>query len=174
MKKQRTNEQFEKDSQLLIEIITKYLEVDIKDNKRKREVVDGRGIYAKILHDKGYSYPMIARSIGKDHSTMIHHVKNVNTLMFIIDDLNIKYTLCRDEFFALSKVTSTDSKFEMYKDEIMHLKKRLEYIEFKERELSNLDLKYKRLQNIIKFIDENTESGEEEKVKCKIYAVFKS
>lgn len=174
MKKQRTNEQFEKDSKLLKEIITKYLEVDITENKRKRDIVDGRGIYAKILHDKGYSYPMIARSIGKDHSTMIHHVKNVNTLMFIIDDLNIKYTLCRDEFFALSKVTSNDSRFEMYKDEIMHLRKRLEYIEYKEKELSNLDLKYKRLQNIIKFIDENTESGEEEKVKCKIYAVFKS
>ena len=174
MKKQRTNEQFEKDSKLLKEIVTKYLEVDITENIRKRDIVDARAVYAKILHDKGYSYPMIGKSLGRDHSTVIHHVRNLNNLMFIIEDLNTKYTLCRDEFFAMSKVTSTDSRFEMYKDEIMHLKKRLEYIEYKEKELSNLDLKYKRLQNIIKFIDENTESGEEEKVKCKIYAVFKS
>ena len=174
MIKEFVGAQFQKDADLLKEIITNLLDVDITERKRKREVVDARGIYSKILHDKGYSFPMIGRSIGKDHSTIVHHFQKTNSFILIDDDVNAKYIMCRDEFFERSSVNTVDNRFEMYKNEIMHLKKRLQYIEFKEKELAEVDLKYKRLNNIINFIDANTGEGDEDRVKCKIIAVFKS
>lgn len=166
---------FEKDSKLMKDIVGRFLEVDIMEDSRKRGIVDARTIYTKVLHDKGYSYPMIAGSLNKDHSTLVHHIQVFNDIVNIMDDLRLKYTMCRDEFFQLSKVrfSDDDSRFEQYKDEILHLKKRLEYIEFKERELSILEFKYKRLHNIINFIDEQTKDGEEDKIKCKIFAALK-
>jgi hypothetical protein len=68
-------------SDRLKSIIYTLYEIDIRSNIRKREIVDMRKIYSKILLDTGMSLTDIGRTIGKDHSTIIHYKKGTPYLM---------------------------------------------------------------------------------------------
>lgn len=49
----------------------------LKSPKRTRVYVHARAVVFKILHERGWSYPRMARAVGrKDHSTAIHSVDN--------------------------------------------------------------------------------------------------
>ena len=49
----------------------------ITGKHRNGPVVDARRVVAKILRERGWSYPMIGRAIGgRDHSTIINLLKN--------------------------------------------------------------------------------------------------
>ena len=64
----------------LIELINQTLGVDIKKETRIREYVYARFIYAKIMRDKGFSLSYIGNTINKDHSTIIHALKQFELL----------------------------------------------------------------------------------------------
>lgn len=51
---------------------------NLKARSRIREVCEIRYIYFKLAHLMGYSWCSIARSIGLDHSTVIHGVQTLN------------------------------------------------------------------------------------------------
>jgi hypothetical protein len=52
--------------------------VDINQVSRKREIIEARAIYYKILKqiDKKKSLQSIGASVGKDHATVLHSLKN--------------------------------------------------------------------------------------------------
>jgi hypothetical protein len=52
--------------------------VDINQVSRKREIIESRAIYYKILKqiDKKKSLKSIGASVGKDHATVLHSLKN--------------------------------------------------------------------------------------------------
>jgi hypothetical protein len=52
--------------------------VDINEVTRKRETIEARAIYYKILKqiDKKKSLQSIGASVGKDHATVLHSLKN--------------------------------------------------------------------------------------------------
>lgn len=52
--------------------------VDINEVSRKREIIEARAIYYKILKqiDKKKSLQSIGASVGKDHATVLHSLKN--------------------------------------------------------------------------------------------------
>jgi hypothetical protein len=52
--------------------------VDINEVTRKRETIEARAIYYKILKqiDKKKSLKSIGASVGKDHATVLHSLKN--------------------------------------------------------------------------------------------------
>jgi hypothetical protein len=52
--------------------------VDINQISRKREIIEARAIYYKILKqiDKKKSLQSIGASVGKDHATVLHSLKN--------------------------------------------------------------------------------------------------
>ena len=45
----------------LINIVNTHFESDIRNRSRQRNIVDGRGVFFKILYDEGYSKSTLER-----------------------------------------------------------------------------------------------------------------
>lgn len=160
------------DSELLLSIIEKNTQINILERKRSRDIVDARMIYSKILREKGYTFPQIAKSMRKDHSTVIHYIKTFDFLVNTLNDMKHDYQICREEF--LKDSTPLPEKHNQnYVKEIIGIRNRQSELEFKEKMLTSLEVKYNRLKNIIELIDNNTAQGDEHKVFCLINAFFK-
>lgn len=57
-------------------------ELLILDGGRKREFVDARHLYWKLLHDKrGFTLEKIARLNGRTHPTVLHGINKVNYML---------------------------------------------------------------------------------------------
>lgn len=59
----------------VIKLVAKELDIDaglIQSPGRRGEAVYARSIIIRCARDLGYSYPTIARSLGRDHTTIIH------------------------------------------------------------------------------------------------------
>ncbi|WP_296683353.1 hypothetical protein [Flavobacterium sp.] len=64
------------------EIIRRETGLDITEKCRREEYVELRALYYTVLKEMGYSYCRIARTVGKQHGTVIHglnHYKNINS-----------------------------------------------------------------------------------------------
>jgi hypothetical protein len=77
--------------------------VDLEVKNRKRNVVDARKVYSKILRDNGYSYDLIGETLGKDHATIIHYIKNVEYILSYDKMLIDKYIACKSVFVKTRK-----------------------------------------------------------------------
>lgn len=84
--------------------------VDLEVNNRKREVVDARKVYSKILRDNGYSYELIGKTINKDHATVIHYVKNIEHIIYYDKLLMEKYIACKNIFVKKREFISEQLK----------------------------------------------------------------
>lgn len=62
----------------LKKIIKEITDVDINEVSRKREIIEARAVYYKVLKqiDKKKSLKSIGASVGKDHATVLHSLKN--------------------------------------------------------------------------------------------------
>ena len=87
----------------LKKIVNDVFLVDIDIENRKRDVVDARKVYSKILRDSGYSYELIGKTINKNHATIMHYVKNIEHLMSYDQILRNKYVACKDVFIEKKK-----------------------------------------------------------------------
>ncbi len=59
---------------------------------RVRELVELRNIYCHIARLMGYSFSTIAKSLGKDHTTIIHNVESFRDLLDTDDAFRQKYS----------------------------------------------------------------------------------
>jgi hypothetical protein len=156
----------------LQEIISKRFSVDMNSPTRKRDYVNARLVYSAILRERGCTFESIAKSIDKDHATVIHYIRN-SAFIFKQDKfLNKKFHDCREIFF---KTIDPDTLPEINipnKTEVEELK---EHIEILNQEIKNLVSKlntHKRLSKIINLIEERTHYGKEEIVEKKIREMF--
>lgn len=175
------------DVDILMSIVNMVLVTDISAKNRRRYVVEGRMIYSKILREYGYSLNRIGCSLGKDHTTVIHYTRTIDKLIDTNDEIVGKYIKCR-EMFILEKGSSADliTEYDL-KNEIFRLNNKINVLmadnkslvdeinEFKgtvsmlKKQLTPND---KRLNRIVKFIDENTAVGHEYIVERKIAKMF--
>jgi hypothetical protein len=88
--------------------------VNIDDPTRKRNIVDARIAYSKILKDAGFSYQHIGDSIKKDHSTIIHYVKSVDGLLRYDNVFQKKFLLAKKNFVKENKQLTLNSKEDIY------------------------------------------------------------
>jgi hypothetical protein len=82
----------------LKQIVNNVFLLDLESKNRKREVVDARKVYSKILRNIGYKYDVIGRSINKDHSTIVHYVSDIESIMPYDRDIKDKYIACEIAF----------------------------------------------------------------------------
>ena len=66
---------------------SKYTDIDIKLNSRKREIVEKRVLVSCVLYDMGYSMEEISKVINKDRTTVHHYITNLRP--FIEYKINI-------------------------------------------------------------------------------------
>jgi len=82
---------------ILKNIIQDLLGVDVMHKSRKQHIVDARKIYSNILRNKGWSFFAIGKSLRKDHSTIIHYLKDSQVLVL----MDKKY---KDDFDTITTV----------------------------------------------------------------------
>lgn len=80
----------------LVKLINETFKVDITDVCRKQEYVFGRMIYYRILRDLGYGYQPIGRTLGKDHSTIIHNIRAFDDITTYDKELHKTYEIIKD------------------------------------------------------------------------------
>ncbi len=71
--------------------------IDIQNKTRRRNYVDGRRIYFKILKELNpvRSLNSIGKSLDRikfDHATVLHHLKEINHFLVTEKDLSIKFS----------------------------------------------------------------------------------
>ena len=104
---------YKEEMDVLKQIINDVFLVDINDNSRFRNLVDAKRVYSKILRDMGCSYPSIGSSIGKNHATVMHYIKTIDTILTYDANVRNKYIACKNIF-----VEKKDSVFDELKKDV--------------------------------------------------------
>jgi len=82
-------------------IISSVTGVDIMEATRRRPVVDARAIFYKIYKDmECWSYADIGALFGKDHATVIHGVKAIDSFMVYDKRIKMLYDRCKKLYYG--------------------------------------------------------------------------
>jgi chromosomal replication initiation ATPase DnaA len=88
------NKAIQKEINYLKGVIEKVLDLDISKNCRERDIVDGRIIYSKILRDRGHTLSNIGQPVHKDHTTILHYLKQFDSLYEYDKKFSSNYDIC--------------------------------------------------------------------------------
>jgi hypothetical protein len=90
--------------------------VDINEVTRRRETIEARAIYYKVLKqiDKKKSLKSIGASVGKDHATVLHSLKNYD----MFEQFNPTLKLFRKQIMQRLNYATPDI-LDMTKDELI-------------------------------------------------------
>lgn len=138
----------------LIDIIKNEFGVDIRKRSRRQPYVDGRFIFSKILTDRGYGLSDLGRLMGKHHSTIIHQRDSANDLLETNEQFALKYMRCKNKFLQ----GKTELVIPSDREELLN---QIDALILEKNDLIKQLEKYKRLKNIIEFIDSRTPRGKE-------------
>lgn len=134
------------DMKELKNIVDIIFDVDISNTVRKKDYVEARMVFTKILRDRGATLVSIADFLDKNHCTILNYMCNFDNY-FSEQSLKKKYILCRDAFFQKRPV----DKLYIEKDNI-----------------SAIESKYKRFKNILDLMNDRTPYGKESVLEKKI------
>lgn len=88
-----------KTKQGLVDSISKILDVDITEQTRKRDVITGRMIYYALLRDMNHSWTSIARSVNKNHATIISAYQTFEDLIDYDYELQESLQRVKEDFY---------------------------------------------------------------------------
>lgn len=89
-------------------IINDVLGIDITKNTRHRDYINGRAIYYKILRDGlNMSYASIGMTMGKNHATIMHSLKDFDFYIEYDQNLRKRYASCIDAINANTEKLTT-------------------------------------------------------------------
>lgn len=156
----------------LQKIVEKIFEVKLMKLSRIRELVDARMVYAKILRDRGYTFKVIASSLNKDHTTVVHYMSMVETIFKQDSRLLLKYMQCRDEFLeGRDPIVRRASEKELT-SRILELNNKIDELTLERDNILSIDKKNRRLESIIELIDKRTPQGAEKIIERRINQMF--
>ena len=91
--------------EVLRNLIIKNFNVDPIDKSRVRNIVDCKKIFSLIAYKevKGFSYTPVAKYLGYNHATLIHHVKSAKDLYQYDDRFREMYSQIESQFFIANK-----------------------------------------------------------------------
>ena len=155
----------------LKQIVNYVFDVDIASKNRRREFVNARITFAAVLRSKGFTTTKIGGYIGKDHATIVHYMRNVDWYLKTDADFKKKYEMVMDEFQI-----DHDPVYDMHdaelKKEIFSLRNENKSLRLKNEGLKNeqseTKTRYKRIENLIKIVDERTRMGTEEEIERRL------
>lgn len=159
------NNNYEMD--VLKTVVTDTFKVEIVKKTNKREAVNARKIFSKILSERGYTRSEIGRYLKKDHSTIVHYMNDVDDMIKYTAGMAEKYLICKELFTnSISETTNEENKT------IVGLKVRIDELLLDREKLKEKVDKYKRISQIIDLIDYRTPKGKEYFVYRKINLMF--
>ena len=101
----------------LKKVIQEITGVDINEVSRKREIIEARAVYYKILKqiDKKKSLKSIGASVGKDHATVLHSLNNYD----MFEQFNPTLKLFRKQILQRLNYASPQQILDISKDELI-------------------------------------------------------
>lgn len=162
----------EKDTESLKEIINGVFSVNIMKKSRELKFVDARLVYAKILRDRGYTLKSIGKSIGKDHTTVIHYMSQVDHVLKHDLQLMEKYLICKDSFIKGRDELFQNSNELDLQMTIINLKSHIDELILERSTVLKMDEKYKRLRKIIDIVEKRTPKGDEAFIERQVNNMF--
>tara|TARA_R100001510_G_C7630810_1_gene189695 strand:+ start:390 stop:1043 length:654 start_codon:yes stop_codon:yes gene_type:complete len=168
-------------------IISDEFNVDVNKNSRLREVVEGRKAFAYILRKYNVSTTFIGNQIDKDHSTILHYVRNLEHELAYDSIFSEKLRRSEMRFEKIMKKTEPiesqtdemerDSMLKLYafadeneglKQTIKRLKKKVKSLDAKvlslEGEVTIAKREEERLSPIYEMLKERVKVGKEDRV----------
>jgi chromosomal replication initiation ATPase DnaA len=109
------------ESYKIIKAIEKFSGIQIENNRsRKRNVVEAKLLFSKLMRDEGYTYQHIGDCIGLDHATVLYHCRNYAYVKRASKDL------CELEIKVMDDVGKESQ--ETIEEKIMYHKKQIEHL----------------------------------------------
>lgn len=165
-----------KEFQHLRVLIEAILGINVRDEQsRKQEVVNARMIYANILREQGFGCSIIAKSIRKNHATVLHYFKQYEWYAQTDEQLKNNFKKIRKEYRKdydpIYDMSDTELKKELFSLRTQN-KKLYSAQQFLTSELTEEKNKNKRLRNIFSLIEERTKVGSEDDVLRKLNTFY--
>ena len=161
-----------KEMQQLADIVKSVFNEDVKDKIQRREIVDARMVFSKILRERGYTHASIGRFLKKDHSTIINYMRNIDSLLTQVNGLMAKYIICRDLFLIDKEVLYINKEEKDNKLSIISLNNQIEKLILERENVTRMETKYKRIEDILSIIDKKTPNGKEKFILKKVNLMF--
>jgi hypothetical protein len=156
----------------LKEIVSKVFDTDINIKTRKRNNVEARMMFSKILREDGNTFESIGKAINKDHSTIVYYVNQASVLIKQSIELSDKYLECKNCYIDNLDVVLPQMKYDELKDEVVELKFLVNKLASERNEIIKVQEKYNRIKKIINLVAERTHVGKEEFIERKINQMF--
>jgi hypothetical protein len=163
----------------LKKVIQEITGVDINEVSRKREIIEARAVYYKILKqiDKKKSLKSIGASVGKDHATVLHSLNNYD----MFEQFNPTLKLFRKQILQRLNYASPEQILDMSKDELINslqidIMKLTDEIANLQETITNLQKprnKYKIVNNIETLLLETEGKEQQEIIIERLQALYK-
>ena len=108
------------------QIVENYFEISISRNTRKRQYVEARAIYYKLCRIfTQLSLEQIGKSVNRDHASVLHGVKSINTWVQVDKRMNNNMRILKNKII----------NYQVEKDKTVELNESivLKYIQLKEQ-----------------------------------------
>ena len=156
----------------LKEIVSQVFDTNINIKTRKRNNVEARMIFSKILREDGNTFESIGNAINKDHSTIVYYVNQASVLIKQSIELSDKYLECKNCYIDNLDVVLPQMKYDELKNEVLELKLLINQLTIERNEIIKVQEKYNRIKKIINLVAERTHVGKEEFIERKINQMF--
>lgn len=163
----------------LKKVIQEITGVDINEVSRKREIIEARAVYYKILKqiDKKKSLKSIGASVGKDHATVLHSLNNYD----MFEQFNPTLKLFRKQILQRLNYVKPEDILDVSKDEYIQslqidIMKLTDEIANLQETITNLQKprnKYKIVNNIETLLLETEGKEQQEIIIERLQAVYK-
>ena len=163
----------------LKKVIQEITGVDINEVSRKREIIEARAVYYKILKqiDKKKSLQSIGASVGKDHATVLHSLKNYD----MFEQFNPTLKIFRKQILQRLNYVTPEQVLDMSKEELIDnlqidIMKLTDEIENLQQTITNLQKprnKYKIVNNIETLLLETEGKEQQEIIIERLQAVYR-
>jgi len=152
----------------LREIVNIHFKIDIMSKCQKKDYVDARMIYSKILIEKGYGPSVIGNILDKNHASIINYRKKVDWYLKSDKTLMASYRRCKDSFYMDYDPIYDLTNVEL-KHEILKLRDRLRIQVDKNNQLR---IEKKRLEPLFRIVRERTKLNTEEEICKRLIRMF--
>lgn len=152
-------------------IVESHFSTKIMSTKRHRATVDARMVFAKILRERGHTFKTIGDFMYKDHSTIIHYVREATNLIKNNRNVMDMYMLCKNKFMENREPVVLYTDRDLVK-EVLSLREQIDELISDYDNIRKIEKKYKRLEEIINLIDSRTLPGNENLIKRRINEMF--
>lgn len=162
----------------LKKVIKEITGVDINEVSRKREIIEARAVYYKILKqiDKKKSLKSIGASVGKNHATVLHSLKNYD----MFEQFNPTLKLFRKQILKRLNYATPEQISDLSKDDIinnlrldvMHLTDEIENLQETINKLQSTRNNYNIVSNIEQLLLETEGTEKQEIIIARLNAVY--